>query len=181
MCPRRMFLLLSVSSNYHKSGHKKPQLVILLLVLWPLAAEGREGEHASSVWFGESARWWMGIGNTSILWWWWLLALVQLPPLWWGPFLSKTYLTLLLVLRRINRWKLSTLTFLNSKIAKKSWSQNIIRWLAAAFSLRLNSWGKFVWDNAVWQINLSWGREIVGHVEGGSPRDIIYGLRPAGR
>ena len=29
-------------------------------------------------------------------------SLVQLPPLWWGPFLSKTYLTLLLVLRRIN-------------------------------------------------------------------------------
>ena len=48
MCPRRMFLLLSVSSNYHKSEHKKPQLVILLLVLWALAAEGREGEHASS-------------------------------------------------------------------------------------------------------------------------------------
>ena len=43
-----MFLLLSVSSNYHKSEHKKPQLVILLLVLWALAAEGREGEHASS-------------------------------------------------------------------------------------------------------------------------------------
>ena len=48
MCPARMFLLLSVSSNYHKSGHKKPQLVILLLVLWPLAAEGREGEHAAA-------------------------------------------------------------------------------------------------------------------------------------
>ena len=127
MCPRRMFLLLSVSSNYHKSGHKKPQLVILLLVLWPLAAEGREGEHASSVWFGESARWWMGIGNTSYdLFYDGGDSLVQLPPLWWGPFLSKTYLTLLLVLRRINRWKLSTLTFLNSKIAKKSWSQNLI-------------------------------------------------------
>ena len=57
MCPRRMFLLLSVSSNYHKSGHKKPQLVILLLVLWPLAAEGREGEHASTsmIWTDSSS------------------------------------------------------------------------------------------------------------------------------
>ena len=49
--------VLSVSSNYHKSGHKKPQLVILLLVLWPLAAEGREGEHASTsmIWTDSSS------------------------------------------------------------------------------------------------------------------------------
>ena len=44
-----------------------------------------------------------GIGNTSYdLFYDGGDSLVQLPPLWWGPFLSKTYLTLLLVLRRIN-------------------------------------------------------------------------------
>ena len=46
-------LVLSASSNYNKSEHKKPQLVILLLVLWCVLVFQLAKELSSAQEFGE--------------------------------------------------------------------------------------------------------------------------------